>query len=218
MRYVAMVMVVGVPLLAAPAAHSAMPTYTFYCGANSPDTHTYYMTGLFSATNSADVLSAWKQHLASKNIHTDQSVACESAVNVADLKKMMEGQKEMLATNPRGPQIVADDWTFTSGQVVASDPNQVYFYCSAGAGGPDSYFSDVFGVPVGKSLRLNMWGPFAAFLQTKYNATVTPAGSPTPACTRFGNITDAQQAKQARATELKNAGKQIVETGWHLGT
>lgn len=212
MRLVAMVMVVVAPLLDAQAA---TPTYTFYCGAHSPATHTYYMTGFFTATNSADVLSAWKQHLAGKNIPTDQSVACESAVDVADLKAMMDGQKEMLATNPRGPRIVADDWTFTSGQVVASDPNQVYFFCSIGAGGAEIYFSDVFGVPTVRSIRLNTVGPFSTFVQTKYNnAQVTPAGSPTPPCPRFGNITDAQQAKQARETEVKNAGRTIVETGW----
>jgi len=205
--------------MAAIPAYAAPMTMNFYCMANVSQTHTRYITAIFpAAAIKGDVINAWRLYLESQNINAGEQLTCDAGVSVADVQGRMDTSRQSAADLKS--RVVEVDWKF-AGQVPASEPDKVYGYCQSGTSVVSTtYFSDVFGVPVGQATsNPEVAKAFFEYVGTTYGK---PAGlgigaGPGPNgewCAWIGSIAEVERDKATTEGKLKSATRQIVETGW----
>jgi len=71
---------------------AAPPTLSYFCQSSVMDTHTYYVTGVFTVTAQTDaVAKAWREHIAATDPKARQTALCQGgpdAAGVENLKKL----------------------------------------------------------------------------------------------------------------------------------
>ena len=209
---------------AAGVASAAPINASWFCSAYAQSTRTEYVTGIFSADlNNPDVASAWNRYLEGQHIDVGTTGGCQRAVSADGVKQLRDIARD--TPNNIGAKLVDVDWKFAPGQVAASDPGKLYYYCQSGTSVAGvTYFSDVFGLPAiaasgYQSLPIT---PFFQFVQKQYNsppglAVGPPTGPNGRWCEFVGNITETERSKKAWQDKLRAQGRQIVETGWKYG-
>lgn len=211
----------AVAATSASALADAAVTQYMYCWAQPAKVR--YLTTMFDTTgNPADVRSAWQLYLEGKHLDTPQK-NCDAGVSAESVKSMRDLHYDMAASI--GAQIADVDWTYAPGQVAASDPGKLYYYCHSGTSVAGvSFLSDVFGLPAtpGYSAADGPETPFFQFVRHKYDkppglAAGQPGSPNNRWCEFSGNVSEAERSKKAWEDELRAQSRKIVETGWKYG-
>ena len=81
--------VLGLCLSGSSASGAAPPTLSYFCQSSVMDSHTFYVTDVFTVTaQTSDVTNAWRAHIAGVDAKARQTALCQGGLDVPSLEDL----------------------------------------------------------------------------------------------------------------------------------